>query len=200
LVVHGADCVTGHRLSDGLELWRFGELNGPTANNPKKNDPTFRFVASPLVIPGHILVPTAKEGPTVALKVNDGLRGDCSANPAVVAWNLPRTPDVSIPLVVDGLVYLLHKDGRLQCLELDTGNEVYFGRTYTGQHRSSPTYADGHIYFSSNDGHCTVVKAGRELEIVATIDMGEAITASAVIADGVLYIRSYQALYAIANP
>ena len=197
LVVHGADCITGHQLSDGKELWRFGDLNGPTKINPKQSDPTFRFVASPLVIPGSIIVPTAKEGPMVALKVTDTLQGESSAKSDVVAWNIPRTPDVSIPLVVDGLVYVLHKDGKLQCLDHKTGQEVYFQRTYTGQHRSSPTYADGHIYFASNDGHCTVVKAGRDFQIVSTNAMGEAITASPVVADGVLYIRSYQALYAI---
>jgi outer membrane protein assembly factor BamB len=197
LVVHGADCTTGHQLADGKELWRFGELNGPTKINPKQNDPTFRFVASPLVIPGSIILPTAKEGPMVALKVNASLQGNSSEKSDVVAWNLPRTPDVSIPLVVDGLVYVLHKDGKLQCLDHQTGEEIYFQRTYTGQHRSSPTYADGHIYFASNDGHCTVVKAGRDFQIVSTIPMGEAITASPVVADGVLYIRSYQALYAI---
>jgi outer membrane protein assembly factor BamB len=136
----------------------------------------------------------------VTLRVNEDLRGDVSNTGSVVAWNHPRTPDVSIPLVVDGLVYVLHKDGKLQCLDLKTGEEIYFQRTYTGQHRSSPTYADGHIYFTSNDGHCTVVKAGREFEIVSINEMGEAITASPVISNGVLYLRSYQALYAIRKP
>jgi outer membrane protein assembly factor BamB len=200
LVVHGADCITGHGLDDGKELWRFGQLNGPTKLNPKDNDPTFRFVASPLVVPGMIIVPTAKEGPVVALKVNDSLRGDCSTNQEVIAWKNPRTPDVSIPLLVDGLVYLLHKDGRLQCLDVTTGKELYFARTYTGQHRTSPVYAGGNIYFQSSDGHCTVVKPGPQLEIVSTNELDEPITASTVVADGVLYIRSYQALYAIANP
>jgi outer membrane protein assembly factor BamB len=200
LVVHGADCITGHSLKDGSELWRFGDLNGPTTINPKNNDPTFRFVASPLVIPGSILVPTAKEGPMVALRVNDSLSGNCTNSSSVVAWNIPRTPDVSIPLVVDGLVYVLHKDGKLQCLDEKTGEEIYFQRTYTGQHRSSPTYADGYIYFSSNDGHCTVVKAGRDFEIASINEMGEAITASPVFSDGALYIRSYKALYAIKKP
>lgn len=200
LVVHGADCITGHGLDDGKELWRFGQLNGPTKLNPKDNDPTFRFVASPLVVPGLIIVPTAKEGPVVALKVNDALHGDCSTNQEVIAWTNPRTPDVSIPLLVDGLVYLLHKDGRLQCLDVTTGKELYFARTYTGQHRTSPVYAGGNIYFQSSDGHCTVVKPGPQLEIVSTNELDEPITASTVVADGVLYIRSYQALYAIANP
>ena len=200
LVAHGADCTSGHDLETGKEIWRFGLLNGPTPINSKPNDPTFRFVASPCVSPATntIIIPTAKEGPVLAIKASE-LKGDSSAKTSVVAWNQPRTPDVSIPLVVDGLVYLLNKDGMLQCVELATGNEVYKNRTYTGQHRSSPMYADGHIYFGSNDGHVTVVKAGRDFEIVSTIEMGEAITASAIVSNGTLYIRSYEALYAIKN-
>ena len=200
LVVHGADCITGHALDNGAELWRFGMLNGPTEINPKQTDPTFRFVASPGLVPSAdtIIVPTAKEGPTVALRVSS-LMGDSSKSKEALRWNSPRTPDVSIPLIVDGLVYLLNKDGRLQCLELESGKEVYFSRTYSGQHRTSPTYADGHIYFGSNDGHFTVVRAGKEFEMVSCIDMGEAITASAVISNGTLFIRSYEALYAIRN-
>jgi outer membrane protein assembly factor BamB len=200
LVVHGADCTTGHDMATGKELWRFGTLNGPTALNPKPNDITFRFVASPCVDPksNTIIIPTAKEGPVIAVKVSE-LQGDSSAKTSAVVWNLPRTPDVSIPIVADGLVYMLNKDGKLQCVELATGKEVYMNRTYTGQHRTSPLYADGHLYFGSNDGHFTVIKAGKDFEIVSTMDMGEAITASAIVANGTLYIRSYEALYAIRN-
>ncbi len=200
LVAHGADCTTGHDLATGKEIWRFGMLNGPTQLNSKPNDPTFRFVASPCVAPDsdRIIIPTAKEGPVIAIKASE-LKGDSSEKSAAVAWNLPKTPDVSIPLVVDGLVYLLNKDGFLRCVELATGKEVYVKRTYTGQHRTSPMYADGHLYFGSNDGHFTVVKAGKDFEIVSTIDMEEAITASAIVSNGTLYIRSYEALYAIKN-
>jgi outer membrane protein assembly factor BamB len=198
LVVHGADCITGHDLSTGKEMWRFSALNGPTEINPKQNDPTFRFVASPLVSPKHhlILVPTAKEGPLVALNVA-GLKDESSSRSEAVRWISRRTPDVSIPIIVDDLVYLLSKDGMLQCLEVDSGKEVYLKRTHTAQHRSSPLYADGHLYFGSNDGHFTVVKTGRDFEIVGQMEMGEAITASALVSNGVLYIRSYEALYAI---
>ncbi len=200
LVVHGADCTTGHDLVLGKEIWRFGMLNGPTPLNSKPNDVTFRFVASPCVDPksNTIIIPTAKEGPVIAVKASE-LQGDSSAKESAVAWNLPRTPDVSIPVIVDGLVYMLQKDGKLQCVELATGKEVYLNRTYSGQHRSSPLYADGHLYFGSNDGHFTVVKAGKDFEIVSTLEMGEAITASAIVSNGTLYIRSYKALYAIRN-
>ncbi len=200
LVVHGADCITGHALADGRELWRFGGLNGPTDTNPKKHDPTFRFVASPGVVPGTIIVPTAKGGPTVALRVGDDLVGDCTAKKSVVRWVNPLTPDVSIPVVADGLVYLLHKDGKLQCVDLETGKDVYMERTHTGQHRTSPLLCDGRLYFGSNDGWVTVVKPGRTFELVESIDLGEAVTASLIVSDGVLYVRSYDALYAIKAP
>lgn len=197
LVVHGADCTTGHDLELGTELWRFGTLNGPNAYNSQVNDPTFRFVASPAFVPGTLIIPTAKAGPTLALKVDADLRGDVSDKASVVKWVCPNTPDVSVPLIVEDLVYLLHKDGKLQCLELATGKEIYFERTHTAQHRTSPVYADGKIYFCDRDGHCTVVAAGREFKILADNDMGELITASPIFANEVLYLRSFDAIYAI---
>jgi len=198
LVVHGADCTTGHALDDGRELWRFGGLNGPTATNSKANDNTFRFVASPAVAPGTIVIPTAKSGPTVALRVGNDLREDCSGKAAVVRWVNPLTPDVSIPLIADGLVYLLHKDGKLQCVDLETGTDIYVRRTHTGQHRTSPLLVEGRIYFGSNDGWISAVKAGREFALLDSVDLGgEAVTASLVVANGTLYVRSYEALYAI---
>ena len=200
LVVHGADCTTGHSLDSGEELWRFGGLNGVTEINPGRHDPTFRFVASPGMTNGMLVIPTAKSGPTVAIKVNSELKGEVTDNSSIRNWVLKQTPDVSIPLIHDGLVYLLHKDGKLQCVELESGKELYFERTHSVQHRSSPIYADGHIYFCAKDGMCTVVKAGRNFEIVSSNEMGgEPITASPVVANGTLFIRTYDAIYAIRN-
>jgi outer membrane protein assembly factor BamB len=129
--------------------------------------------------------------------VTDDLTGDCSDKAAVVRWINPLTPDVSMPVIADGLVYLLHKDGKLQCVDLETGEDVYLQRTHTGQHRTSPLLAAGRLSFGSNDGWVSVVKAGREFELLDSIDIGEAITASLVFANGTLYVRSYEALYAI---
>jgi outer membrane protein assembly factor BamB len=197
LIAHGADCTTGHSLETGEELWRLTELNGPSHVNSQQHDATFRFVSSPAFADGVIVVPTAKAGPTVAINVNDKLRGRVTGQSDATRWFIAQTPDVSIPLVHDGLVYLLHKDGKLQCLDLETGKENYFERTHSVQHRVSPLYADGHIYFCAKDGICSVVKAGSKFELVASNDLGEAITASPIVANGTLYIRTYDAVYAI---
>jgi hypothetical protein len=44
----------------------------------------------------------------------------------------------------------------------------------------------------------TVVKAGRQFEILGQNDLAEPIAASPVISNGRLYLRTYKALYAIA--
>lgn len=197
LVTHGADCTAGYDLETGKELWRFSGLNAPSPYNDGNFDPTFRFVASPGIGGGKIIIPTAKNGPTVAINVGPEMSGDVTNNKQVYAWHDEKTPDVSVPLIVDDVVFCLQKDGRVFAYDLNSGEELFFERTHTSQHRSSPIYADGHIYFCAKDGMCTVMKAGREFEIVAQNDLGEPITASPVVSNGVLYLRSYNALYAI---
>ncbi len=196
LVVHGADCTTAHDLGDGHELWRFGGLNGPSAVNTGQYDGTFRFVASPAVGDGVVIIPTAKKGPTVALGIDDSLRGNIDGSSPLTRWFIPQTPDVAIPVIHDGLVYLLHNDGKLQCVDLATGKEYYFERTHSSQHRVSPLVADGKLFFCGKDGVCTIVKAGRKFEILAQNDLGEPVTASPIVANGTLYLRSYGHLFA----
>ncbi|MCA9130353.1 MAG: PQQ-binding-like beta-propeller repeat protein, partial [Planctomycetales bacterium] len=198
LVAHGANCTTGHDLKTGQELWRFSGLNGPTELNPRDYDFTFRFVASPGMAKGAIVIPTCKRGPTVTINVNSALHGEVDSTSAATRWSLPETPDVSIPLIVGDLAYLLHVNGRVQCVDMTTGEQLYFERTHDkAAHRASPVFADGHIYYCARDGVCTVIKAGREFEIVAYNSLEEPITASPAIADGLIYIRTYDALYAI---
>jgi outer membrane protein assembly factor BamB len=192
LVVHGGDYVSGHKLEDGAELWRYC-LNPQGA----RYHPTLRFVASPLAAPGMIIAPSAKGGPVVAIKAD--AQGDISSNSSAILWRRDKgTPDVPSPLYHDGLVYLYRETGNLVCLDGQTGQPVYDEqRTSGGVHRASPVLADGHIYLASKLGVITVVRAGPKFEIVAQNDMGEFIAASPVIANGRLYIRTYDALYAI---
>ena len=190
LVVHGADYVTAHSLDDGSEIWRCGDLNPKQSYNY-----SLRFVASPVATDGLIVVPSAKNGPVVG--IDPTAQGDLT-NSEWQRWKLRQgTPDVPSPLIHDGLVYLCRENGDLICLDAETGKQLYRERTHRHRHRASPIYANGYIYLTSRDGVITVVKAGREFEIVASNAIGEIIAASPVIIDQTLYLRSYQALYAI---
>lgn len=193
LITHGCDYVVAHRLDDGAEVWRCGGLN-PLGNY----NPTLRFVASPVAAPGLIIVPSAKNGPVLAL--NPASKGDISESKEGHFWTREHnTPDVPSPLVVDGLVYLCREDGTLLCLDAKTGKEQYpkAQRTHSDRYRASPVYADGKIYLTARGGMVTVVKAGPTFEVLASNDLGEAISSSPAISNGRIYLRTFDALYAI---
>ena len=191
LLTHGADYVVAHDLESGRELWRCGGLNPPGDYNP-----TLRFVASPLAVPGMIIVPSAKRGPVFAIKPD--VMGDVTDSESAFLWKMPKnTPDVPSPLVYDGLVYLCRENGNLMCLDAKTGELLYENRTTSDRHRASPVYADGKIYTTGRRGVVTVTKAGREFEILAQNDLGEPISASPAVSGGRIYLRTFDALYAI---
>ena len=192
LLSHGADYVVAHDLKDGHELWRCGDLN------KKSNyDPTLRFVASPAVAKGLIVVPSAKKGPIIALKPNGS--GDITQNKDLHFWSSPKTPDVPSPLILGELVYLCMENGDLAILRAKTGEQLDYQRTHRQRHRASPVYADGRIYLTARDGKVTVVKASEKVEIVGENELGEDISASPAISNGVIYLRSFQHLWAIAQ-
>lgn len=192
LIVHGNDYTTGHSLEDGGELWRLGGLN------PKGTyEPTLRFVASPVAVPGFIVVPTAKGRGVFCIK-GDELDGDVTENESAFWWKREtKTPDVPSPLVVDGLVYLLREDGTLTCVDAKTGQEHYSERTTPDRHRASPVYADGHIYTCARNGKTSVIQTGKKFMSESVNDLGEEISASPAISNGRIYIRTFKHLWAI---
>jgi outer membrane protein assembly factor BamB len=192
LLIHGADYITAHRLNDGSEIWRCGGLNPKDRYNP-----SLRFVASPVAVPGLIVVPSAKNGPVLGLRP-DG-KGNITDNRQIYIWKiLAGTPDVPSPLINDGLIYLCRENGDLTAIDAQTGRKLYLEHTHQSRHRASPVYGEGKIYITSREGVVTVVKAGRQFEILAQNNLAEAIAASPVLSNGRLYLRTYKALYAIA--
>lgn len=192
LVTHGADYVIAHRLSDGGEIWRCGGINPQGA----RYNEYLRFVSSPAMTPGLIVVPTAKNGPVLALRPDAS--GDVTEAAAAHAWTFPdNTPDVPSPLIHDGLVYLCRENGVLLCLDATTGKELYKSRLHSDVYRASPVYGDGRVYIASRDGTVSVVQAGRKFNQIAEIAMGEPISSSPVISGGTIFLRTYENLYAI---
>ncbi|HEY4313589.1 MAG TPA: PQQ-binding-like beta-propeller repeat protein [Pirellulales bacterium] len=196
LLTHGGDYVVAHRLADGAEIWRCGGLN------PKGNyNPTLRFVASPVAAEGLVVVPSAKNGPV--LGISPDARGDISETQEGHVWTRAKnTPDVPSPVVHDGLVYLCRENGVLICVDAKSGRELYEERAHPTRYRASPVYGDGKIYLTARDGVVTVVKAGRQFELLAENKLGEdkdaiSISSSPAISGGRIYLRAFDALYAI---
>ncbi len=192
LVILGCDYTTGHRLSDGKELWRLGDLN-------PKNSPAHRIIASPVASGETLVVPTCRGMTVVALK--QGASGQIKTGSPMEQWRILKgSPDVPSPLIHDGLVYLQRETGVMICLDAKSGTQIYEERLNSERYRSSPVYADGKIYTIGRDsGTISVLKAGRKFEVLATNRIADDFTASPAVSNGRLYLRGFRALYAISE-
>lgn len=190
LISHGADYVIANDLSTGEEIWRCGGFNGP-----ENYDEYLRFVASPAVGPNLIVAPSAKRRSVVAIK--PGGRGDITDSEYVV-WKMDRgTPDVPSPLVTADYTYICRENGVAVCVDNKTGDVLYEERTNGHLHRASPLLVGDKLVFASKKGVVTILAAGPSFEELASNDLGEPISASPVVVGDRIYLRTYDALYAI---
>jgi outer membrane protein assembly factor BamB len=114
-----------------------------------------------------------------------------------VAWRLKtHIGKYASPILVDGLIYSAAEQSFLTCLEAASGDVVWTERI-GGSYEASPIYADGRLYFFSQEGVTTVIKPGRACDIVATNTLDDGLMASPSVAGKSFYIRTKTHLYRI---
>jgi outer membrane protein assembly factor BamB len=100
------------------------------------------------------------------------------------------------PLLVDGLIYTAADESFVTCLEAATGQVVWTERI-GGKYAASPIYADGRLYFFSQDGTTTVLKPGRSLDVLAKNTLANGFMASPAVDGKALFLRTKTHLYRI---
>ncbi len=192
LVAHGNDYCTGHKLADGSEVWRVAGLN-PTSNG------AWRFISCPLLSPDLIVVPSCKDGPTVAFNPV-GAHGTIDPESKSELWRITpsviRTPDVVTPTRVGDIVYV-SADGPLAALDAKTGKLLYREAASKGIHRAHLVVADGNLYVTSTTGAIDVVQTGPAFKILATNTVPDILYASPAVSNGRIYLRGWKYLWAI---
>jgi outer membrane protein assembly factor BamB len=115
-----------------------------------------------------------------------------------VLWSYDRSvPQVSSPLLYQGILYTVKDGGILTALDPEKGTVLKQARLRGAidAYYSSPVAADGKLILVSETGKVSVVSAGRDWETVAVGDMEENCYATPAIADGRIYLRTRSALY-----
>jgi outer membrane protein assembly factor BamB len=189
----GAKAFYANEPDTGQDLWRVEERTSHSAGT------------RPVVGHGLVFVPTGWSSGFV-LAVRPGKKGDVlDANAATndssqqlqVVWktkrNVPKKPAL---LLIDDLLYMIDEGGIATCVEAKTGAEVWRERI-GGNYSASPIYADGNIYFCSEEGKTTVVKAGREFSKVSENTLPDGFMASPAAVGNALYLRTRTHLYRI---
>ena len=178
----GAKAAYSYDPFTGRELWRVEERGQHSAST------------RPIVGHGMIFFPTGfSAGQLFAVRTGgNGLITDTH-----VVWKVKRgVPNKPSILLVDGLIYMIGDAGIASCIDAKTGEQVWQQRI-GGEYSASPLYADGRLWFFSEDGKTTVLKPGRVFEQVGENRLDEGFLASPAIAGKAFYLRTRTHLYRI---
>jgi outer membrane protein assembly factor BamB len=127
------------------------------------------------------------------------LGGTGDTTETAVRWKYQRAvPQLPSPLVFQNVLYMVNDGGIVTTLNPQTGELIKQGRLTgaLGAYYASPVAADGHIFFVSHPGAVAILPPGGDLAPMTVVDLKEEVYATPAFADGRVYIRTTQALYA----
>jgi outer membrane protein assembly factor BamB len=187
LVASAAEAIISYDPLTGKELWRHKGLESNAVPTP--------------VVSNDLVVLTSGAPNKIALAIRAGGNGDVTGTSHLV-WSYNKgTAYVPSPILYGEYLYLMAGNGSLTCLEAKTGKMVYEGARVPRAipFTASPVAFEDKVLITSDEGETFVVKAGPKHEIIGTNSVGEAVFASPAIADGKIFIRGVNNLFAIGN-
>jgi len=180
----GALRAVAYEPRTGKEIW-----------NVKYGD-GFSNVPRPVYGNGLVYICTGFQEPSMLAVRLDG-RGDVTKSH--VAWTLKRgVPLTPSPLLVGDELYMVNDGGIASCVDAKTGTELWRARI-NGNFSASPIYADGRIYFLSEEGLTVVIGPGKKFQALATNQLDGETLASMAVSGGSIFIRSRTHLYRLSN-
>jgi outer membrane protein assembly factor BamB len=181
IVSPGSGMVAAYDPKDGKEIWRV-RYDG------------YSVVPRPVFGHGMVFVCTGYERPELLAIRPDG-KGDVTDSH--LAWTARRNvPHSASPVQAEEELYMVSDLGVASCLDAKTG-QVHWQERVGGNYSASPLFADGKVYFQSEEGDGIVVKAGKSFERLARNSLDERTLASYAVVDNALLIRTEKHLFRI---
>ena len=184
LVSVGAYRAAAYDPQTGKEIWRVSYADG------------FSNVPRPVFGHGLVYITTGFQQPSLVAVRPDG-SGDVTRTH--IAWTLKRgAPLTPSPLLVGDELFVVNDGGIATCLDAKTG-ATHWVQRLGGAFSASPVFADGRIYFLSEEGTSTVLAPGKEFRKLAASRLDGEILASMAVAEQSIFIRTGSHLYRLAQ-
>ncbi len=191
------------------EVWKTADTNGDgviVKTEFPKFTQAFWFDVADLDINGSLnkdewaYYRAALDSENGMLAIRLGGSGDMSDK--AMRWKYQRSvPQLPSPLLYQGVLYMVNDNGIVTTLNPDTGAVIKQGRLTgaPGAVFASPVAADGHIFFTTEAGAVVAVLPGGDLAVKSVNQLNEEAYATPAIAEGRIYVRTTQALYAFGS-
>jgi outer membrane protein assembly factor BamB len=197
-VVHaqGDGWVRGYEATTGKKLWEF-DSNPKTSVWPKTRN---EVIATPVIYQNVVYIangqdPEHGEGVGHAYAIDATKRGDITQSGLIWHYDKIRR-SISTAAIKDDLIYFADFSGFLHCLDLKTGKPHWTHDMFAAIW-GSPMIIDDKVYLGDEDGDITVLQHGTVLKVVSEQNMGSSVYATAVPANGKLFIMNRNQLWAL---
>ncbi|MDP2336173.1 MAG: PQQ-binding-like beta-propeller repeat protein [Bacteroidota bacterium] len=188
LISNGAQLCIAYEPETGKEIWQVFYGGDST-------------VSMPLSYAGMVFVNSGwmfPEGGTFYARL---LAVDPSGTGDVTKTHVPwetgvDVPQISTPVIVDSLIYMVHERGDLTCLNAKNG-AVIWKTKLKDQFNASVLYASGNIYLFSVKGKTYVIKPGLSFQLLAENPLDGMIKATPAIVRDNIILRTDKFLYRI---
>jgi outer membrane protein assembly factor BamB len=118
-------------------------------------------------------------------------------NPKKFEETMHRT--LASTTIKDDLLFISDESGLFHCLDARTG-KAHWTHDMLAQSWSTPLIAGKNVYIADQDGKVTIFELSKEKKMVGSEqDMGTPVYTTPVVANGVMFISTFNALYAIAE-
>jgi outer membrane protein assembly factor BamB len=199
-VVHGQGdgWIRGYEAETGKKLWEF-DTNPKDSVWPKTRN---ELISTPVIVDNVVYIsngqdPEHGEGVGHAYAIDGTKRGDITKSGMI--WHFDKIRrSISTAAVKDGLIYLADFSGFLHCLDAKTG-QLYWTHDLFAAVWASPLIVDGKLYIGDEDGDVVVMQPGREVKVIAEMNMGSSVYATVTPANGTLFVMNRNQLWAIAE-
>jgi outer membrane protein assembly factor BamB len=177
MVVPGAQWFVSYEPESGKEIWRVDNGHGETV------------APRPVYGEGMVYLSTGVlRGKAQLWAVRVDGQGDVTQTH--VAWKLPNSIGfMASPLLVGGELYLLSDEGFVTCVDARNG-EIRGKARVGGNYSASPVYAEERIYCFGREGKTVVLRADRELAILAENQLDGTVIGSPAFANSAIYLRT----------
>ncbi|MCY4534883.1 MAG: PQQ-binding-like beta-propeller repeat protein [Bryobacterales bacterium] len=180
-------------------IWKF-DANPKESEWKQGRGDRNNIIATPVMLDGKVYIavgqdPEHGEGVGHLWAVDASGSGDVTESHVV--WHHPFRRTISTVAIHDGIVYAANFSGFFHALDLASG-EMLWEHDMLAAVWGSPYVVDGKVMIGDEDGDLSVLKAGRELEVLSEINFGNVIYSTPIAANSTLFVMTRSHLYAIA--
>ena len=182
IISPGSGAVIAYDPADGSEIWKVRYGQG------------YSVVPRPVYAHGLVYV-CSGFNQAILHAIDPTGKGDVTETH--VKWKHNKSvPKSASILAIGDEIFMVADKSFATCLDAKTGR-IHYQERVEGGYSTSPTFADGRIYITNEEGKTTVLAPGKKFKILAESDMAERTLASFAVADGTIFLRSQEALYRI---